>query len=70
LPDNLRRRLDVVDFATPVQTISTFQQGENVRMVIEPRGAALRHRGRAARQLPHPSWDPCLCLLTLLRRSG
>ena len=37
LPDNLRRRLDVVDFATPVQTISTFQQGENVRMVIEPR---------------------------------
>jgi type IV pilus assembly protein PilQ len=38
LPDNLRRRLDVVDFATPVQTISTFQQGENVRMVIEPRG--------------------------------
>ena len=38
LPDNLRRRLDVVDFATPVQTISTFQQGDNVRMVIEPRG--------------------------------
>jgi len=27
-----------VDFATPVQTISAFQQGENVRMVIEPRG--------------------------------
>jgi type IV pilus assembly protein PilQ len=38
LPENLRRRLDVVDFATPVQNISTFQQGENVRMVIEPRG--------------------------------
>ncbi len=38
LPENLRRRLDVVDFATPVQTISAFQQGENVRMVIEPRG--------------------------------
>ncbi len=38
LPDNLRRRLDVVDFATPVQTISTFQQGENVRMVVEARG--------------------------------
>ncbi len=38
LPDNLRRRLDVVDFATPVQTVSAFQQGENVRMVIEPRG--------------------------------
>jgi type IV pilus assembly protein PilQ len=38
LPENLRRRLDVVDFATPVNAISTFQQGENVRMVIEPRG--------------------------------
>jgi type IV pilus assembly protein PilQ len=38
LPENLRRRMDVVDFATPVQTISAFQQGENVRMVIEPRG--------------------------------
>ena len=38
LPENLRRRLDVVDFATPVQTVNTFQQGENVRMVIEAKG--------------------------------
>ena len=38
LPDNLRRRLDVVDFATPVNTVNTFQQGDNVRMIIEPRG--------------------------------
>src|SRR4051795_7999397 len=38
LPDNLRRRLDVVGFATPVNTVSAFQQGENVRMVIEPKG--------------------------------
>jgi len=38
LPDSLRRRLDVVDFATPVQTVSAFQQGENVRMVIEAKG--------------------------------
>jgi type IV pilus assembly protein PilQ len=38
LPDALRRRLDVVDFGTPVNTVSTFQQGENVRMVIEPKG--------------------------------
>jgi len=38
LPENLRRRYDVVDFATPVQTVSAFQQGENVRMVIEPKG--------------------------------
>jgi type IV pilus assembly protein PilQ len=38
LPEALRRRLDVVDFGTPVNTVSTFQQGENVRMVIEPKG--------------------------------
>ncbi len=38
LPDSLRRRLDVTDFATPVQTINTLTQGDNVRMVIEPRG--------------------------------
>ncbi len=38
LPDNLRRRLNVTDFATPVQNINTFAQGENIRMVIEPKG--------------------------------
>jgi len=38
LPENLRRRFDVVDFATPVQSVSAFQQGDNVRMVIEPKG--------------------------------
>jgi type IV pilus assembly protein PilQ len=38
LPENLRRRLDVVDFGTPVNTVSAFQQGDNVRMVIEPKG--------------------------------
>jgi type IV pilus assembly protein PilQ len=38
LPENLRRRLDVTDFATPVDSVSVFQQGENVRMVIEPKG--------------------------------
>lgn len=38
LPENLRRRLVVSDFATPVQTINTFTQGDNTRMVIEPRG--------------------------------
>lgn len=38
LPDNLRKRLDVTDFATPVTVISTFQQGDNTRMVIEPKG--------------------------------
>ena len=39
MPEGLRRRLDVVDFGTPVQFISTFQTGDRVRMVIEPKGA-------------------------------
>jgi type IV pilus assembly protein PilQ len=39
LPDNLRRRLDVVDFGTPVQSITTTQSGDRVRMVVEPRGS-------------------------------
>jgi type IV pilus assembly protein PilQ len=38
LPRNLQRKLDVVDFATPVQGVDTFVQGDNVRMVIEPTG--------------------------------
>ncbi len=38
LPEGLRRRLDVSDFGTPVQTISTTQSGDRVRMVIEPKG--------------------------------
>lgn len=38
LPRNLQRKLDVVDFATPVQGVDTFAQGDNVRMVIEPSG--------------------------------
>ncbi|WP_423837641.1 type IV pilus secretin PilQ [Variovorax terrae] len=39
LPEGLRRRLDVSDFGTPVQTVTTFQNGDRVRMVIEPKGA-------------------------------
>lgn len=38
LPEVLRRRLDVSDFGTPVQTVTTTPQGENVRMVITPKG--------------------------------
>jgi type IV pilus assembly protein PilQ len=38
LPRNLQRKLDVVDFATPVQDVDTFAQGDNVRMVIQPTG--------------------------------
>ena len=38
LSQGLRRRLDVADFGTPVQLITTTQVGERVRMVIEPVG--------------------------------
>jgi type IV pilus assembly protein PilQ len=38
LPDSLRRQFDASDFGTPVQRFRTFTSGENVRMVIEPRG--------------------------------
>lgn len=37
-PDVLRKRLDVTDFATPVVSMTTVQQGNNVRMTITPRG--------------------------------
>jgi type IV pilus assembly protein PilQ len=39
LPENLRRRIDVTDFGTPVQMITTSQTGDRVRMVVEPRGS-------------------------------
>lgn len=38
LPEGLRRRLDVTDFGTPVQTVTTTQVGDKVRMVVEPTG--------------------------------
>jgi type IV pilus assembly protein PilQ len=38
LPDNLKRRLDVSDFATPVTNVTASQQGANARLVVEPRG--------------------------------
>lgn len=39
LPKNLERRMDVVDFATPVQKIDTYSQGQSVKMLIEPKGS-------------------------------
>ena len=38
LPEGLRRKLDVSDFGTPVQSVTTFQTGDKVRMVIAPTG--------------------------------
>jgi type IV pilus assembly protein PilQ len=38
LPEGLRRKLDVSDFGTPVRLVTTFQVGDKVRMIIEPKG--------------------------------
>lgn len=38
LPDSLRRRLDVVDFATPITAVNTRTVGEDVAMDIVPKG--------------------------------
>lgn len=36
--EELRRRLDVMDFATPVTSVSTTRQGENTRITIAAQG--------------------------------
>jgi type IV pilus assembly protein PilQ len=38
LPEGLRRRLDVTDFGTPIQSVTTTQVGDRVRVTIAPRG--------------------------------
>ncbi len=38
LPDELERRLDVTDFATPVKLVDTERKGDEVRMEITPLG--------------------------------
>lgn len=38
VPDRLRRKLDVTDFATPVTAVETKAFGDNVRMIITPMG--------------------------------
>ena len=37
-PRNLLRRLDVLDYATPVRLVDLLSQGANTRMLIEPKG--------------------------------
>jgi type IV pilus assembly protein PilQ len=39
LPERLRRKLDVTDFGTPVQTVTATQQGDRVRLVVTPKGS-------------------------------
>ena len=43
LPDNLRRTLDVLDFATPVKSVSSFEQDGTVRLEIEPVNRDFEH---------------------------
>jgi type IV pilus assembly protein PilQ len=38
IPEKLRRRLDVSDFATPVKSIDAYNEGNNGVMVIQPQG--------------------------------
>ncbi|MGQ0442839.1 MAG: type IV pilus secretin PilQ [Methylophilaceae bacterium] len=38
VPDELQRRLNVINFNTPVLYVDTMKQGKNGRMVIEPKG--------------------------------
>ena len=38
LPENLRRRLDVTDFATPVQLVDAVQSGPNITISIGAKG--------------------------------
>ncbi|MCZ7597222.1 MAG: AMIN domain-containing protein [Gammaproteobacteria bacterium] len=38
LPPELEKRLDVTDFATPVQSIDTFFTGSGARMIVSPVG--------------------------------
>jgi type IV pilus assembly protein PilQ len=39
VPRNLIRRLDVLDFGTPVKTVDVIEQGGSARMLIEPKGS-------------------------------
>jgi type IV pilus assembly protein PilQ len=39
LPEVLRRRIDVADFATPIRAVSAFQNADRVRLVVENSGS-------------------------------
>ena len=43
LPDELRQTLDVLDFATPVKSVSSFEEDDNVRVEIEPINSNYEH---------------------------
>jgi len=62
LPEGLRRRLDVADFGTPVQTVTTTQTGDRVKMVIEPKGtweySAYQSDSQLVVEVRQPKVDP------------
>ena len=43
LPEKLQQRLDVLDFATPVRTIDSYQRGDNVKIIIDPAVLEFEH---------------------------
>ncbi len=47
LPEKLERRLDVMDFGTPVRTIDAFKHGKDVRVVVNA-GGVFEHLGYQA----------------------
>ncbi len=62
LPTPLRRRLDVTDFATPVQKVSAESVGANTRITLEPKGpfehSAYQTDGRIVVELRAIKEDP------------
>lgn len=62
LPEGMRRRLDVTDFGTPVQAITTTQIGDRVRMVVEAQGAwehsAYQSDNQLVLEVREPKTDP------------
>lgn len=62
LPEGMRRRLDVTDFGTPVQAITTTQIGDRVRMVIDAQGAwehsAYQSDNQLVLEVREPKTDP------------
>ena len=55
LPDALMKRLDVTDFATPVETVDVMRVGNNARIVISARAPTTSWRTRPTRSSPSRS---------------
>lgn len=51
LPDELRQSLDVLDFATPVKSVSSFEKDGNVRVEIEPVDGNFEHVAYQAKNI-------------------